>query len=76
MRLSTMNRKETILHIAGDYDVRRDRHGYTVCRHAGTHAVTVQTFAERSLAIAYANYKAGARGKATLKGVASSVETC
>jgi hypothetical protein len=58
-----------ILHQAGDYDVRRDRPNvFTVCHHKGTHAVTVQSFADVTLAIAFANYKAGKRGRATLDG--------
>ena len=60
--------RDTILHLNGNYDVRRDGRAFTVYRNTSTHAVSVQTFADQSLAIAYANYLAGARGKATLDG--------
>ena len=67
-----MTRKEKIFHIAGDFDVRSDGQAFTVYRNGNTHAVSVQSYADMSLAIAYANYKAGLRGKETLRNVGAS----
>jgi hypothetical protein len=64
-----MTRKEKILHIVGDFDVRSDGVAFTVYRNGITHAASVQTFADQTHAIAYANYKAGLRGKETLRNV-------
>lgn len=67
-----MTRESDIVHERGAYHVLRTRRAWVVLRHAGTHAVSVQDFAPdadgRSLAIAYCNYLAGARGKLTLDG--------
>ena len=66
-------KESAIIHERGDYFVVTEPGAYTVCESKATHAITRQSFARtadgRANAIAYANYLAGARGKATLEGV-------
>jgi hypothetical protein len=65
-------KESDIIHQRGEYDVRKEPHVYTVYRLAAsqTHSVAIQMFEQtpdgRSLAIAYANYQSGLRGKACL----------
>lgn len=55
-------KRDKILHLAGEFDVRETGSGvFTVFENGITHATSVQSFADLSLAVAYADYKAKAR---------------
>lgn len=53
-----MTRERDIVHENGRYWVLADRDGFTVMRNDATHAVSDSTYANKSLAIARADYLA------------------